>query len=98
MEFEHDFFTLLERVQTSTNLINKEMDVRESYGIIRSLRRGFTCHAKNMEVPEEWINAMNRWRTESNSRTGAPRLDMLDVYSTLDALKEPLFLQITQLF
>ena len=97
MEFEHDFYTLIERVQSSTNLIDKDMDVRDAFGILRSCRRGFTCHAKNMRLPEELLKAMNRWRAEANSQTGAPRLDLPDTYSTLEALK-PLFLQITESF
>jgi hypothetical protein len=98
MEFEHDFYTLLERVQSGSGLMDKDINVREDFGILRLSRRSFTCHAKNMLVPEEWINALNRWTTEANSQTGVPRLlDMSDVYSTLDALK-PLFLRITQLF
>jgi hypothetical protein len=96
-EFEHDFFMLLERVQSSTDLIDKDLDVRDAFGILRSLRRGWTSHAKNMGLPEDWINAMNRLRTEANSQTGAPRLDMADVYASLDSLK-PLFLQITLSF
>jgi hypothetical protein len=96
-EFEHDFFTLIERVQSSTSLIDKDVDVRDAFGILRSLRRGWTSHAKNMGLPEDWINAMNRWRTEANSQTGAPHLDMADVYASLDSLK-PLFLRITLSF
>jgi hypothetical protein len=33
-----------------------------------------------MELLGEWIYMMTRWRTEANSKTGAPRLDMLDVH------------------
>jgi hypothetical protein len=36
-EFEHDFFTLIERVQSLMELIDKNMDVREAFGILRSL-------------------------------------------------------------
>jgi hypothetical protein len=72
-EFEHDFFTLIERVQSLMELIDKNLDVSEAFGILRSLRWGFTSHAKNMELPGEWIDMMNRWRTEANSKTGAPR-------------------------
>jgi hypothetical protein len=96
-EFEHDFFTLIERVQSLTELIDKNLDVREACGIPRSLRRGFTSHAKNMELPGEWIDMMNRWRTEANSKTGAPRLDMSDVHASLESLK-PLLLHIMQWF
>jgi hypothetical protein len=96
-EFEHDFYTVLGRVQATTNLIDKEMDVTEDFGLPRSLRRGLTAHARNMGVSAEWIKAMNRWRSELGSQTGAPRLDMPDTYSALEALK-PLFLRITRSF
>jgi hypothetical protein len=85
-DFEHDFFTLIERVQSITELIDKNLDVREAFGILRSLRRGFTSHVKNMELSGEWIDMMNRWRTEANSKTGAPKLDMSDVYASLESL------------
>jgi hypothetical protein len=32
-EFEHDFYTVLGRVQATTNLIDKEMDVTEDFGL-----------------------------------------------------------------
>jgi hypothetical protein len=54
-------------------------------------------HAKNMELPGEWIDMMNIWRLEANSKMGAPRLDMLDVYALLELLK-PFLLYITQWF
>ena len=38
-----------------------------------------------MGVPKDLTNAINRWRKEANSSTGAPRLDMDEVYAELDA-------------
>jgi hypothetical protein len=58
-ELEHDFFTLIEPVQLSTVLLDKDMGVRDLFGILRLLRQGFMSHAKNMRLPEEWINEMN---------------------------------------
>jgi hypothetical protein len=83
MEFENDFYTILEKVQSSTNLIGEEVCIRDEYGILRSLRRGVTAHAKNMEVGETLVNGINRWRSEEK---GAMRLDMADLYTTLEAL------------
>jgi hypothetical protein len=85
-EFEDDFFTVLEKVQATTDLIGDDIDVREDYGISRSERRGVTAHARNMDIPIDLLNANNRWRKEANSATGNPRLDMMDVYTTLEAL------------
>jgi hypothetical protein len=86
MEYEHDFYKVIEKVQSTSDLIADDVDVREAYGILRSLRRSVTAHARNMGVPKDLINAINRWRKEANSSTGAPRLDMDDVYAELDAL------------
>jgi hypothetical protein len=35
-ELKHDFFTVLERVQSKTKVIDQEMDIREKFGIMRS--------------------------------------------------------------
>jgi hypothetical protein len=44
-EFEHDFFTLLERIQFSTNLIDKDLDIWDAFRILRSLIIfEFVCH------------------------------------------------------
>jgi hypothetical protein len=49
-EFENDFFVLLDRVQAHTLHIDKEMDVRDAYRIMRSSRRGLTSHSKNKGI------------------------------------------------
>jgi hypothetical protein len=93
-EFENDFFTLLERVQAQTTLIAKDMDVRDAYGIMRSLRQGLTSHAKNMGIPEEDLKGFNCWRSEIKSG-GAGRLDMPALYAALKSLT-PALLQFTR--
>lgn len=82
-EFEDDFFRVLETVQATTNLIDKEIDVREEYGLKRSIRRGVSEHTTNMKVPEKVINAMNRWRSDLKAKGPA---NMLDLYTTLEGL------------
>jgi hypothetical protein len=78
------FFVLLERVQAHTPHIDKEMGVRDAYGIMRSLQRGLTSHSKNMGIPEEDLKAFNRWRSEiKTGNGGAGRLDMPDLYAAL---------------
>lgn len=67
--------------------IKEQANVYDEYGILRSLRRGVTAHARNVGVPGEIINSVNRWRKHANSQTGAPRLDMVGVYSQLEAIK-----------
>ena len=95
-EFENDFFVLIERVQAQTLHIDKEMDVRDAYGIMRSSRRGLTSHSKNMGIPEEDLKAFNRWRSEiKTGNGGAGRLDMPDLYATLKSLT-PALLRFTR--
>jgi hypothetical protein len=85
-EFEDDWFTVLEKVQATTAHIDDSLDIRKAFGISRSQRRGVTAHARNMDISIPLLDAVNRWRKEANSATGNPRLDMMNVYTTLDAL------------
>jgi hypothetical protein len=86
MEFENDFFTILEKVQATTDLILNDFVVRDECGIARTLRRSVTAHARNMGMSIDLIKAVNRWRQEANLSTGNPRLDMPDVYSALASI------------
>jgi hypothetical protein len=45
-----------------------------------------------MGIDVELIKAINRWRSEFSSKTDNPRLDMPDVYTTLESLL-PMHLQ-----
>ena len=83
-DFEDDFFVVLERVQDQRpGLIGPEVDVRDEYGIWRSLRRGATAHAINVGIPDKLVELVNRWRAELDRRSGLP---MIDVYSDYEAL------------
>jgi hypothetical protein len=82
-EFEDDFFIVLEKVQATTELIPMDLVLRDECGIGRTLQRSVTAHARNMEISIELIKAINRWRVEHASQTGAPRLDLPDVYTSL---------------
>jgi hypothetical protein len=70
--------TLLELVQASTDLIRKDVDIRDSYGISRTTLRGATAHARNMKVDEDLIKAVNWWMKDG---AGTARLDMIELYS-----------------
>ena len=84
-DFEDDFYELLETVQDQQpELIPPEVDVREEYGIWRSLRRGVTAHALNQGVPRPLINSINRWRNEREGSGSATC--MIDVYTELEGL------------
>ena len=84
--YEDMFLSMLEDVQAKRkDLIKPSVDVREDFGIHRSLRRGVTSHALNMDIDRTLVDAINRWRTERNSLV--PCLDMAGSYSRLDSIK-----------
>ena len=95
LEFEDDFYKVLERVQDTSDLISKELCVRDMFGISRSLRRGVTAHSKNMRIDKELRDAINRWGREANTKLGVARLDMGDTYTTLESIM-PLILEFSQ--
>lgn len=96
IEFEEDFFDVLESVQSSTTLITDKVDLREEAGILRSIRRGLTSHAINMQIDESLLRAVNRWRSEfgtDGSKTHT--YNIVDHYAQLDTLK-PAFLRFSK--
>ena len=95
VEFEEDFFDVLLSVQSSTELIDKGLDLREKAGILRTLRRGLTSHAINMEVPTTLTEAINRWRNEHKENGAVVTYKTIDHYAQLDTLK-PTFLKFSK--
>jgi hypothetical protein len=97
-EFEDDFFALLEKVQAEGSEIGDEIDVREVYGILRTVRKGNTAHhSLNMGIDRELLKTYNRWRKSLNADGRLPRLDMVNTYADWDAIK-PTLLSLTQAF
>jgi hypothetical protein len=87
--YEDMFYSMLEDVQAKRkDLIKPKVDVREDFGIHRSLRRGVTSHALNMDIDRALVDAINRWRSERNSEVA--RLDMAGTYSRLDSIMKTL--------
>jgi hypothetical protein len=64
MEFENDFFTVLEKVQTNTDLIPDDFVIRDECGIARKIRRSGTQAGRDHNE-EDWESV-----TESVTRTG----------------------------
>ena len=95
VEFEDDWYNVLEKVQRDTDLIDKDLDLRDKAGILRSLRRGVTAHAINMRVDTDLTRAINRWRTEKKNGDKKPKYEMIDRYADLGALK-PTYLRFSQ--
>ena len=78
---------ILDRLQEIQNrdddLIPKEVNVHEEYGLARSFRRGATTQARNAGVAENDINVMNRWRSSEQAKGCKPRAKMQDHYSDI---------------
>jgi len=58
----HDvFYEVLEEVQQARgDRMRPDLEVREAYGMLRSLRRSATAHAINMQIPKDIVEAANR--------------------------------------
>jgi hypothetical protein len=89
-EMTDDVMTMLEQVQARTEHIEDDVEVREKYGLERSLRRGVSAHAPNMGVDKDLIKAVNLWAKDPSK--GAARLDMIELYSQAELLT-PLYLR-----
>lgn len=62
---------LVQVQNTHSGLIQPEIDVTETYNIYRSLRRGATSRASELNYTETLINLNNRWRsTQTNKGKG----------------------------
>jgi hypothetical protein len=81
-KYAEGLFSCLEHIQVARpDLIDKDIDVREDYGLSRSCRQGVTTHARNVGVHTDVIQANNRWRREEIARGGRPWLTMQDYYT-----------------
>jgi len=71
---ELELMDRLHRIQLrSPELIPREVNVYEDYGISRLFRRGATTQAKNQRVSKEDIDAMNRWWTSETAQGRRPK-------------------------
>ena len=62
-ELDAEFHTQLEVVQEKrTDLIPSNVDIRESFSVFRSLRRGSTSRVGELGIPDNIVNLHNRWR------------------------------------
>jgi hypothetical protein len=92
-EYEEVFYELLEAVQErSPDLFSKDIDIREDYGLSRSMRRGSTTLATLLKVAGPIIDAVNRWRAVENARGCRPGLPMRQHYAEI-AMLVPLLVQ-----
>lgn len=86
--FEEDLHTVLETIQNTTTLIDKSVNVREEYGIYRSLRRGATTEAHNQGVQDPVIEMNNRWRKVERAKGKRASLSLSQHYTEVKQLKK----------
>jgi hypothetical protein len=85
-DYEDMFYPMLEGIQSQRpDLISAKLNVREDFGLFRSIRRGGASHALNMDIRRNLVTAINRWRGEMNSEV--PRVDMPGSYTRLDTIQ-----------
>ena len=80
-ELEDYLFKVLEQVQKQTVHITKDVNVREKCDIYRSVRRGSTTHAINMNVSGDEVNHNNRWRKVEPAGNIRAIFSMIDHYT-----------------
>lgn len=97
-QYEPDFYNVLFKLQANSDAIDKQVEIPDAYGIVRSSRRGPTAYARNMKVGKDVIEAAHRWRREAFGGAGVSlRLDLIEVYTSLDALA-PMLLEYSNAF
>ena len=78
-EMDEELHNQLDRIVQPDNprLIESKLDVRELFSIHRSLRRGSTARADELDISETVTNLHNRWRSteylKGNRTTGSMR-------------------------
>jgi hypothetical protein len=65
-------------------LINDDADLGR-FSMRRSARRGATSEAQNSGIPDDVIEANNRWRKKFRSKGLNPRMSMLERYTDAEA-------------
>jgi hypothetical protein len=85
-DLDPGFHEILKRVRKiHSRLIGEKTNIVEEYSVYRSLRRGATAHAQNVEMPKEVIEANNRWRKHLRARGLTPGMSMMERYSDAKA-------------
>lgn len=80
------FHDILRQVQfRRPDVLPADVRVGDEYSARRSLRRGSTSEAQNVQVPKEVIEANNRWRKHMRSKGIVPSMDMIERYSDAKA-------------
>ena len=81
-EYDEDFCDRLERARVAQpSLFDPGIDIRESYHVRRSLRRGSTTEALVRKIPAEVVEMNNRWRKHEMAKGRMASLSMLQHYT-----------------
>jgi hypothetical protein len=78
---------LLLRVQEKhAEIIGANVNVEEEYSARKSFKRGATSQALNKKIPQDVIEANNRWRKDEKSRGSTPHMALLERYADARAV------------
>jgi hypothetical protein len=83
-DFDEPLIERLVWIQENTEgLIPMTIDLWEVVGCRRSMRRGATAEALNMEVVASWIDANNGWRKFERAKGKMPSMSMWQLYTEM---------------
>ena len=96
-ELDVHFHRILMEVQrTRASVIPDHVKIEEVYSTFRSLRRGATSEAQNVNMSDTVINANNRWRKQMRSKGMKPGMSMMEHYTDAN-VAAPTLLQFSAL-
>ena len=83
-DIDEEFQSQLEKIQIlHPNLIEPSLNVREWFSIFRSLRKGSTARAAELDISDQVVNLHNRWRATEGLRGARSTRSMRDYYTSL---------------
>jgi len=83
-ELDEELHAQLEKIQeTHPHLIEQKIDVTEWFSIFRSLRRGSTARAGELDISENVTNLHNRWRSTEYLKGSRTTSNMRQYYTSL---------------
>ena len=84
LEVDTEFHRQLEKIQVShPRLIEPKLDVTEWFSIYRSLRRGSTARADELDISDTVTNLHNRWRKTEFLKGSRTTSSMREYYTSL---------------
>ena len=84
MDVDLEFHASLERIQIECpHLIEPGLEVRETFSIFRSLRRGSTSRATELKINDTVVNLHNRWRSVDYLGGQRSQRNMRDYYTSI---------------